>query len=206
MARRGRVKSRKDYTIKLVHPEMGEFYFHYYNRDYTRYNYYFTQNLNKVKVWKTSKFVESQIKDIFDKLDDKKGKVFLEFGEEPNEEMKSKLTISRKKYYFTINSIMSKIHIDNAKNNISELNETLVNDSKLITKLIRKNKHIEKDFMKIINKLTNDINMYRKDYNFLEKSKDSEPVFIDIVDASYGFRLLKLKTLKKVQIENEIQS
>ena len=220
MGKRGRAKLRKDFAIKLIHPEMGDFYFHYSNRIYNNsnriynnsnriynnYTFYFTQNLNKVNTWKTSKYAETQIKQISEYLQNKNAKILLEFGEEPNEEMKKKLTVSRKKYYFTINSVISKIHFEEAKNNINKLNETLINDSKMITKLIRKCKHVEKDFLKIVNKLTNDINLYRKDHSFLEKNKDSEPIFLDVVDASYGFRLLKLRTLKKVQIEDEIKS
>jgi len=139
-------------------------------------------------------------------LQKNEGHILLEFGEEPKDELKDKLTVSRKKYYFTIKSIMSKQLIKTAKDNVDKLNESLVDDSKMITKLIKKNKHVEKDFMSIINKLTTDVNMYRKDYKFLEKNKDAEPVYLDIVDASYGFRLLKLKTLKKMQTEDEIQS
>ena len=197
MGKRGRAKSHKDFTIKLNHPEMGDFYYHYHNNGgyYSghsghRQTYYFTQNLNKVTTWKTSKYAETQIKEIFDTLQKNEGHILLEFGEEPNEELKGKLTISRKKYYFTVKSIMSKHLIKTAKDNVDKLNESLVNDSKMITKLIKKNKHIEKDFLSIINKLTT----------------DAEPVFLDIVDASYGFRLLKLRTLKKIQIEDEVQS
>lgn len=76
----------------------------------------------------------------------------------------------------------------------------------IITRLIKKSKHIEKEFMKIFQKLQDDINQYRKDHKFLETNNNSEPIFLEIVDASYSFRLLKLKTLKKVQIEDELQS
>lgn len=205
MGKRGRAKSRKDFAIKLTHPEMGEFYFHYSNRIYSKSIFYFTQNLNKVNTWKTSKYAESQITQIFESLENKYGKILLEFGEEPKEEMKSRLTLSRKKYYFTVNSIISKAALENAQNNIKRLDETLINDSKMITKLIRKSKHLENNFVKIVHKLADSINLYRNEHSFLEKNKNAEPIFLDIVDASYGFRLLKLKTLKKVQTEDEIQ-
>ena len=55
--------------------------------------------------------------------------------------------------------------------------------------------------MGFVEKLRNDLNLYRKDHSFLEKNKNSEEIFLDIVDASYSFRLLKLRNLKAIQTE-----
>jgi hypothetical protein len=204
----GRRKTNKEYTIRLVHPELGEFYYHYTNGDWGRNTYFFTRDLHKVTTWKTVKYVDGEIKKIILNLDAKsKSKILLEFGKDvPKEELLLKMTISRKKYYYPITKVSSRFHIDNAKNTLNKLEETLLNDSKFITKMIKKSRHVEDGFMHIVNKLTNDLNLYRKEYSFLENNKDSEPIYLDIVDASYGFRLLKLKTLKKAQTENEISS
>ena len=52
-----RRKTLKEYAIKIVHPELSDFYYQYntVNSYYaTSNNYYFTQNLNKVQTWKTN--------------------------------------------------------------------------------------------------------------------------------------------------------
>lgn len=206
----GRRKGHKEYAIKLIHPELGEYYYHYNNNGgyYSghEFNYYFTQNLNKVSTWKTLKFAEKQILEITNILDKHSGKVLIELGKDIKEELKNKVIVSRKKYYYPITSIMSRVHMENAKNNLTRLNQTLVDDSKLITRMIKKSKHVEKEFMSILQKLQDDINLYRKDHKFLKTNINAEPIFLEIVDASYSFRLLKLRTLKKVQIEDELQS
>jgi hypothetical protein len=206
MARR---KTLKEYAIRLNHPEFGDFYYQYNtaNSYYSQSNnYYFTQNLSKVETWKTLKFAEAKIKEINERLKNKQAKVLLSFGKEPKEELKSKMIVSRKKYYYPIASITSKVHVERAKENLDRLNESLIKDSRMITRLIKKSKHVEKSFIDIFKKLSNDIDQYRKDHNYLEKNKNCENVFLDIVDASYSFRLLKLKTLRKVQSEDEVQS
>ncbi|MEI7847944.1 MAG: hypothetical protein WCK35_19240, partial [Chloroflexota bacterium] len=82
---------------------------------------------------------------------------------------------------------------------------SLINDSELITESIRNFKHIEQNFLKTIRNFEQQIVSYRKDYYFLEKCK-TNCIIIDIIDASYGFRLTKLKTLKLFsETENEIE-
>lgn len=84
------------------------------------------------------------------------------------------------------------------------MNKTLVDDSKAITKMLKKNKQIEDNFMEVINKLVKDIDQFRKDHSFLERNKQIKSnAQLDIVDASYNFRLLKLRTLKKKCNEDE---
>lgn len=204
----GRRKIIKEYTIKLIHPELGEWYYHYNNNYYNKSCFYFTQDLSKVTTWKTIKYVQREIKKIIEKLEkSKKYKIFLEFGKDPKEELKDKMNISRKKYYYPIESVTSKVHFDNAKTTIDTLNKSLVDDSKMITKMIRKNKHIEDNFNDLINKLVSDVKEYKENFNFLEKNnKNNSKILLDIVDASYGFRLLKLRTLKKKSEDEEISN
>jgi len=198
----GRIKTRKDYAIRLTHPELGEYYYHYTNDVWSDRKFFFTQNLSKVNTWKTLKYAEKQISTIKEKLDKKLGnKILLELGADIDPTSYPNSFLSRKKYYYPIGSVMSKTHIENAKNNLEKLDETLLADSKMITSLIKKSKHIGKDFMVIFEKMATDLYQYRKDYTFLEQNKNVEPIYLDIVDASYNFRLLKLRTLKTFQTE-----
>ena len=210
-----RRKSNKEYAIRLVHPDFGEYYFNYDNRNYDNLNhgtyiFMFTQTLSNVRKRKTLKIVEKQILDITNKLSDSiNNKILIpiteELREKLNEEIKSKLLFQRSKYYFIIQSVISKYHVNDAKNNIERLNVSLIEDSKQITNSIRETLHIEKDFMKVLKKFESDINQYRKDYSFLEKHTNIEVAYLDIVDASYGFRYLKLKTLREINIEDETE-
>lgn len=63
-----RRKTTKEYAIRLVHPELGEWYYHYNNNNYQCNTFFFTQDLNKVITWKTLKFVEKEIQDITENI------------------------------------------------------------------------------------------------------------------------------------------
>jgi len=196
----GRRKTTKEYAIRLTHPDFGEFYFNYFNND----SYNFTQNLSKVTTWKTLSAVKSLISYIEQSVENRQHRIVLPFGKDVNnieERFRSKMTCSMKRYYFPINSIKSKNEIQRAKDNIEKLNKTLLPDSEYITNMIKHSKQLEKHFMGFVEKLRNDLNLYRKDHSFLEKNKNSEEIFLDIVDASYSFRLLKLRNLKAIQTE-----
>ena len=196
----GRRKTTKEYAIRLTHPDFGEFYFNYFNND----SYNFTQNLSKVRTWKTLSTVKSQILCIEQHLERRDHKIILPFGKDISnieETLRSRMLCSMKRYYFPISSIKSKNEIQRAKDNIEKLNKTLLPDSEYITNMIKHSKQLEKHFMGFVEKLRNDLNLYRKDHSFLEKNKNSEEIFLDIVDASYSFRLLKLRNLKAIQTE-----
>jgi len=215
MGKRGRRKTNKEYAVRLNHPELGTFYYQYSNNEYWNNNakFYFTQNLSKVDTWKTMKYVEKQIITIKDNLDKKKAKILLYLGDQISNELKTNPRIiqSRKRYYYEITVVTSKTHLDKAKDNLERLSETLIADSKIVTKMIKKSQILEKDFMSFFTKLYSDVNLYRKEHSFLEKNKNIDTINLDIVDASYSFRLLKLKTLKTVESDeineiDEIQS
>ena len=198
-----KIKSNKEYTIKLVHPVFGDFYYQYNNLSagYLNNVFVFTQNLSKVKTWKSIKYIDKETNYIIENVSSGKSKIYLSFGQNVSDDIIMKLILIRKRYYYIINMISSKSHIQNAKNNIKDLNSSLLEKSKIITKSIKKCK-IDDDFMLILNKLSSDIHLYRKDYKFLQKYQDAEQVILDIEDASYGFRLLKLKTLKCLSIDS----
>lgn len=204
----GRRKLTKEYAIRLVHPEIGEYYFNYINTGgyyETKTDAIFTQTLSKVRKWKTLKTVEEQILTITNELKSKKLKIFIPITNDAREnfsdDIKNKMICNRKKYYYPIEKVISKHHINAARNNVNRLNETLLCDTKMISEMIEKSEHLEKDFMKIIKKLENDLNTYRKDHSFLDKNKDVDIAHLDIVDASYGFRYLKLKTLREFVVD-----
>jgi len=240
-----RKRSNKEYAIRLTHPKLGIFYFNYENTQYYNYNHndtklVFTQNLKKVRTWKTLNAVNENISNIKDRLDNNKNdKIILPISNEKAEEIisindaqlpSSHLILSRKNYYYSISSIISKTHLDLAKSEIDNLDITMVNGSEEITKLIKKSnffkndftalfekmkngdftevtkllnnsQNFEKKFTQLFGKLKNDINKYQKNYMYFEKNKNNVGVTLDIADASYGFRLLKLKTLAKIEIE-----
>lgn len=203
-----RKKILKDYTIKITHPEFGEYYLNYIRNNYgysstIDVSYLFTKNLNKVKTWKTTKSIESEIKFMQERLVKNRGEILLIFGSDVDDELKTRMVVSCKRYYFKITSFVDKIKINAAKNNISLLDSTLISDSELITEGIKNGDHIiDKTFVKKIKQLQSDISNYKEDYLYLEKNKDVD-VTVDIADASYGFRLLKLKNLRKVKDDVE---
>lgn len=202
------MKNNKEYTVRLTHPEFGEYYFSHINRHgYSaassfKFSYVFTKDLSKVTTWKTIKYVENEIKDITEKLIYHKADILFSFGSEVKDEIKNKLIFSRKKYYYRIEKIASLQSIENSKNIIDELKVSLVTDSENITQLIKDNKLIEKDFNKKITKFKEDISRYKFNYEFIEKLND-DITTIDIADASYGFRALKLRKLNNYQEKNE---
>ena len=210
-----RFKSHKDYAIKLIHPEFGDFYYGYNNYK----TYIFTKNLKRVTKWKTKKVAEEHIDYIIN--DTKKSsyeygahKALLSFGKDIDNDIKdnipaNNLVYSMKRYYCSVNNLCTKDCIEKAKSlhekQIKEAKKqieesTLLSDIEFIKQSVIDNKHIEKKFTKNIDKLKKDINEYTKNYNFLKNiDNKKEYIMLEIVDASYGFRRLKLKTLKNVE-------
>jgi hypothetical protein len=211
-----RFKTNKEYAIKITHPEFGVYYYSHYNyvastysyysnnNSNSKFNYIFVQDLSKVLTWKSTGFTEKQIVEINTRLHNNSGQILLSLGTEVNQDIKDRAIISKKKYYFEVKAVTSREIAKTAQDDLSRLNVSLLEDCKKITKLIKKNRHVEKDFqkefMKIFKQFDTDINLCRKSYNFLDNSQNVK-VFIEMVDASYNFRLLKLRTLNKLQEE-----
>lgn len=196
----GKRKSTKDYAIRLIHPDIGEYYFNYCDNSN---NFVFTQTLSRVQTWKTNETLNWQIENIESKLKSQSSRIILSLGKDVSdikEEIKTKLICSMKRYYYPISCIKSKQLIENAKNNIIRLDKSLLPDSELITDMIKHSRQTDKNFISILKTLESDVNLYRKEYAYLQKNKNAEEIFLDIVDASYNFRLLKLKTLKNIQV------
>ena len=193
-----RFKSHKDYAIKITHPEFGDFYFSYI-KDYD--NYIFTKNLKNVTTWKTLNSIEKNIIEIIEHMNRYSPvKILLSFGKNIDDNFKSRMIVSMKRYFFSIESATTMIDINKAQKYINE--NTLLSDVEFIKQSIIDNKHIDKHFNSYISKLRDDITQYTKYYNFLKEFEfKKDCALLEIVDASYGFRRLKLKTLKNAKTD-----
>lgn len=203
----GRRKLNKEYSVKLTHSEFGDYYLGYVRNTYNyRYlnniTYIFTKNLNKVTTWKNNNYASKIISNITEGLNKNTCEVLLSFGTDVKDELKDRLICSRKKYYFKISFATSQLLINEAEKNIKSLDVSLINDCESMLETFKKGGHIDKDFSKKIKKLDLQVSSYRNDYYFLQKVKKND-VLLDVIDASYGFRTLKLKTLNNINSESE---
>lgn len=202
----GRIKNSKEYAI-ILKTKFGDYYYNYTNHNVIYNEFIFTQDLSKVSKWKTLKIVKNQIWNIKEKLETNYNKILLHVDDVNNFEIddKNKIIWKRKKPYYPILKVSSNIHLNKAKSNIESLNKNLYNDAEYVFNMIKENKHMEKDFISIFKKLSNDIILYRKEFSFIQKySNENVETYLDIVNASYGFRFLKLKNLNEIEMKNEI--
>lgn len=220
-----KIKTSKEFAIKLIHPDFGEFYFSYFGWNNTQHHYVFVQNLSKVSKWKTTKFAEKQVKIMQDNLKNERGKIMLSFGSDIDDSLKPLMTVSKRKYYLPITDIKILSDTTNATENIRKNNEEFKNTSgvfldsfkniqddlvlKLKDYILDNNASMEninidkylsdvKLFVKNTNILSKSINTYLSNKKVLEESARYNGSYLDIVDASYNFRGLKLKTLKTI--------
>lgn len=230
MGKRGRKKTNKEYAIRLVHPELGEFYFSYikYSDSYRSYNdiisFMFTKDLSKVKKWKTLDIVKNEVMNMPDIIrKSSANSVLLKIDDSVKT---GKVIISRKKYYYSITNIGSEIYINKFKEKIENINKIIFDLKKSIkeekinynnikleikTKIendqdidnIIKGHHVFLEKLNIIKKDINNCKKYQIELNKLNiHLNDIENgIKIDIVDASFNFRLKKLKMLNTFQEE-----
>lgn len=201
MGRRGRAKSNKEYAIRISNPKVGDFYYSHYNENGRKCM--FTQDLSKVSKWKTKKIVEGIIKDYLIRsnynLVISLGKVDTDYV--PTDKNKY---VFRKRLYYSIPAVAEKGKIvevnesmeliyDSLKRQLMDFNNLLSDDDFL-------RKQYEKENRDILNKFVNDINIFKKHQNNIIKyTKDLENTFfLDIVNASFNFRTLKIKTLNTI--------
>lgn len=198
-----KIKSNKEYSIRLVFPEIGNFYF--YRNDFkynwsnskTKNNYLFTKDLSKARKWKIKKIVDELVDDI----SSSKGDIYLLLGNDISlmpEYMKSNITCSMKKYRYRIDKISTKKHIEQVRLDINGLDILLLEDSEIITKLIN-SKKTDSEFFSFLKKFENDIKQYRKFNGFLSIFDNKS--YIEIIDSSFNFRTLKLNTIKLINEE-----
>ena len=201
-----RIKSNKEYAIRLTIPsipELGHYYYSYNNNGdsfaSSESRYMFTQDLSKVNKRKTLVRVKNDIIQIQDTLKLDKGEILISFGkkldEDINENVKSKLFLHRGTYYLKINKVFSNYQIENAKKIKNDLDKTLSKDAQYIADIIKNSQHFNKNFIGVVNKLSKNVNLYKKSYNLIKENEMTMPSTLDIVDASHNFRFLKLKKL-----------
>jgi len=77
--------------------------------------------------------------------------------------------------------------------------DDILNDSSDTLLSINKYKDIQDDLIFKVNNYIEDISLYRNEIGILEESKTYDGLYLDIIDASYGFRKLKLQTLNSLQ-------
>lgn len=220
-----RIKTSKEFAIKLIHPQFGDFYFSYAGWNSGQYQYVFVQNLSKVTKWKTTKFTEKQINLIISNLKQKKGRIMISFGSIIDESLKLIMIESKRKYYLPVTLLKTKIELNKATDSVNKNNFMFKENSKnfldsfkniqndLIFKLndyildgdaSMENIDIDKytsdvdQFLKNTKNLSKNIKNYISDKKIIEEAKKYDGVYLDIVDASYNFRGLKLKTLKAI--------
>lgn len=216
-----RKKLLREYAIRLNHPDIGEYYFNYLNTGSYYYSkdkpeYIFTQTLKKVTTWKQISSAEEHINSIIETLKSHKRKLYIPLTKEQfeglNDNLKLETVCIKKRYYFEVKSAVSKHHLKNAKLIVERLKESMALDSENISDLIKKflinNDLLDKNFMELFNNLSKDIKEYQKNYDIIKKHNIMNSVTLDIVDASYGFRYLKLKNLsafKTEELEEELE-
>ena len=198
-------KSNKEYALKLNHPEFGDFYFNCYTiPTWREKNFKFTKDLSKVKKWKTKKFVENVISIIDTNLKRKSGEIILMFGDEVEDLLKSKLVLDKKKYYHHIKFIRNYEILNKSKDDFYKIHDILILNSEELTKILKSENFDRNDFIEAKKMFNNNMAIHTKKYNILENNNMGENIVFNIVDASFGFRLLKLKNLKSVQEKREV--
>lgn len=197
------MRNNKEYAIKITNKNLGDFYYHYTKilwKDNYRY-YVFSKKTIGIRKWKTIGYINTVIDEIFEKLLHNnriaRSMILLEctdlFNEGIVKESEYNLLISRKKCFIQVTKVSSKnmiertdLEISNYVSKITSLMKTAENDKILDLTVVKK----MLDNLKL--KITS-YNKYKKcdNANYQDYINNS----IDYVDASYNFRLLKLKKL-----------
>lgn len=197
------MRNNKEYAIKITNKNLGDFYYHYTKilwKDNYRY-YVFSKKTIGIRKWKTIGYINTVIDEIFEKLLHNnriaRSMILLEctdlFNEGIVKESEYNLLISRKKCFIQVTKVSSKnmiertdLEISNYVSKITSLMKTAENDKILDLTVVKK--MLDNLELKITS-----YNKYKKcdNANYQDYINNS----IDYVDASYNFRLLKLKKL-----------
>jgi hypothetical protein len=201
-----RIKSNKEYALKITHPEYGDFYLSHVQKyrfgNKLDHGYIFTKDLTKVRKWKSEKYILNCIEEIKKYLNNKNADIKLVFGSNVRDELKTKLSFYGKRYFLMIPFITSEEMLKNAKDEFDKTNEKLISSSKEFVKILKKKNFNTEDFSENYRVFNNHKYNHARHYECLENHKKGEEVFFNIANASFGFRLLKLRTLKAYQEDN----
>ena len=106
----GRTKMYMEYAIRINIPDLGDFYLSRIDNNYfNATKYFFTQDLNRVVKWKTTKIIETTISNII-----KYNSIYLMFDADPkkiySDDIISKYEIlyNNKKYRIKIDSVVKR--------------------------------------------------------------------------------------------------
>lgn len=190
--------NNQEYAIRLVFPEVGDFYLSRIESKWNCCNYLFTSKLSKAQKWKT----KNKIEEILIHISESEDSIFLLLDSDTDLPPKYKdlIICSMKKYRFLIKKITTKDNIDKIRSNIDGLDLVLLEDSNIITNLIQ-NANIDNDTLRFLKKFKIDIQLYRKLNGYLSFFDDDK--YIEVVDASYGFRRLKMIKLNETSEYHE---
>lgn len=205
------IRSSKTYSMKITHPIMGEYYFSYINSfDYRNPKFVFTQNLSKVKKWKNKKSVEhfiiSMKKTIKGDSWYHSGSIVIPLGKTLDPKLKNlkNIELINKRYFFYIKNIKEEIDIKKEIKKLDETKKLIKSRSKEYNELldnIFENRGKMDSLIRISNSITNHIRNYINKDKFINEHKVNETDFLDshieVVDSSFNFRKLKLRTLKE---------
>lgn len=186
-------KNNKEYAIRLYHPEFGYFYYSHSNIAYTRNKkFYFVQNLKTVAKWKKKDVAEKNMEYILSK---KYHTLLLSFNKN-SEIQHTNIEVYGKRKYYTINRIpLTEKNIETLKLKKEELQKALDINFVLMSELFNQ-KIFNDNFFKMVNLFKRDTRAYK---DIHDKLRNDEVVVIDIVDASFNFRGLKLKNLNSLE-------
>jgi hypothetical protein len=186
-------KNNKEYAIRLYHPEFGDFYYSHSNDTYTRSKKFcFVKNLKRVAKWKKKDVAEKNMEYILGK---NYHILFLSFDKN-SEIQHTDIEVYGKRKYYTINRLpLTEKNIETLKLKNEELEKSLSINFDLMSELFNK-KIFNDDFFKRVNLFKKDTKTYKDNH---EKLRSDEGVILDVVDASFNFRSLKLKKLQETE-------
>ena len=196
----GRFKSNKEYAIRITHPELGSFYFNYENYQ----KFIFTTDLSKVRKWKTLKIANDQVDRIL-KFTNYRNSGMTIFNCDNliiPDHLKNNVVTERKRKIYKVRHLISKDRIVEIENAMDELYLALKVQLKEINNLFEndtfKDLQYNDDVKNNFNNFTKNIAKYKQKQKIhIRHLNDKyEKVYIDIVDASFNFRVLKIKKLQ----------
>lgn len=221
-------KIKQEFAIKLIHPDFGDYYFSHFSWHDSKHSFVFVKDLSKVEKWKTIKFTQKNIENLRKSIETDRGKIMLSFGENVDDSIKHLMILSKKKYYLPITDIKIISHLNDAIENLNmtdkdfqdvsinfidnfkniqndlilKINDYILDDDSTIQKYKMDDYLLEiRHFLKSTIKLHKTLHKYVKNKEIIKELQDYKGSYIDIVDASYNFRTLKLRTLNSIYDE-----
>lgn len=194
----GRIKTNKQYSIRLKHVELGDFYYSYTN---SRKQHIFTKKLKSVAKWKTKSLVERKVNFIVRHKYDKHSIILFirKLNKDENPIFSTNTFTKNRIIYIYVENIENRKKLEDSFNENLSLHESIKENFDVVGEFFKNELLIENyknDFKKVFDNLVTNINKYKKNMNILSKNSKQCSV-IDIINSSYNFRGVKLKMLKE---------